>query len=277
MFYDTSSFRLPLEGIRDDREHAIVVLVPSESKRLIARGVLKLPEVVRALERGLLIVSRGVTLSFIAEEPIGSELPKAYCTAGIITDGRLATTLSDRRLGPWVFREGSLSEESAEDALSQFNSTDVSIKGANAVDPQGNVGVLASASDAATIGSIWPTLSARGAHLVSPVGLERLIPSVIDAAYKTGNRLFSYAMGATVGLVPVVTSLVVTEVQALEIITGVTATHVASGGVGGSEGAVVLALEGGGEAVRRAVALVESVKGEPATAVPELEPAVTQA
>ena len=276
MFYDTSPFRLPLTGTRDDREHAIVVLLPSESKRLIARGVLRLPEVARVLTEGLLVVSRGITLAFVVEELTGTALPKEYCTVGIIAGGRLSSTAPDRRHGPWVFRGGVLVDEAAEDALTEFSATDVSLKGANAVDPQGHVGVLAESDAGGTIGSIWPTLSARGAHLITPVGLEKLIPSVIVAARKCGNRLFSYAMGGNVGLIPVVTSLVVTEVQALEVITGVTATHVASGGVGGSEGAVILALEGEKEAVDRAITLVESVKGEPATALPDLEPVITR-
>ena len=78
-----------------------------------------------------------------------------------------------------------------------------------------------------------------------------------------------------VGLVPVVTSLVVTEVQALEVLTGVTAIHVGSGGVGGSEGCVILALEGSEGTVNRAYQLVESVKGEPPVGTPELVPAIS--
>jgi hypothetical protein len=62
---------------------------------------------------------------------------------------------------------------------------------------------------------------------------------------------------------PVVTAEVVTEIQALEILTGVTAVHVASGGVGGGEGAVMLALEGDKETVTTAFELCESIKGEP--------------
>ena len=41
MFYDTSSYMEKLVGTRDDRVHGIVVLLPSESKRLIARGASK--------------------------------------------------------------------------------------------------------------------------------------------------------------------------------------------------------------------------------------------
>ena len=274
MFYNTSSFREPLAAVRTDRAHAIVVLLPSESKRLIAKAVVELPEVKSALAEGIVIVSRGVTPSFIAEELGASGLVRPYCSAGIVTDGRLATTLAERRMGPWVFRRGELVEEEAEAALAEFDSTDVSIKGANAVDPDGNVGVLAASEAGGTIGSIWPTLSARGAYLIAPTGLEKLVPSVIDAAMHCGNRLFDYVMGSNVGLIPVVNALVVTEVQALELLTGVTATHVSSGGVGGSEGAVILTLEGGDETVRTAFELVESLKDEPATAMPELEPAV---
>ena len=85
MFYDTSGFKKPLMGTRDDRKHAVVVLLPRESKRLLAKAVLELPEVKRALESGWFVVSRGVTPSYIIEELTGESPPKAYCTAGIVT------------------------------------------------------------------------------------------------------------------------------------------------------------------------------------------------
>ena len=136
MFYDTSSFRLPLEGTRDDRSHGLVVLTPSESKRLIAKGALQLPEVRRALEEGLVIVSRGTSTGFVAEELAGSTLRKEYGTVGIITHGRLANTVPEGAVGPWVFRRGKLVDEPAEEVLKEFTATDVSFKGANAIDPR---------------------------------------------------------------------------------------------------------------------------------------------
>ncbi len=274
MFYDTSSYREKLAGTRDDRVHGIVVLVPSESKRLIAKGVLALPEVRRALREGLFVVSRGTTTAYIAEELLGVKLPKSNCTAGIVTECRLAVTLPEEGLGPWVFRRGAKSEEPAEEALKQFTATDVSVKGANAIDPQGNVGVLAANDLGGTIGSIWPVVAARGSHLIVPAGLEKMIASVVEASWMCGNRLFKYVMGTRVALMPVVSAKVVTEIQALEVLTGVHAVHVASGGVGGSEGAVVIALEGSDATVRRAFELVQSVKGEPPIGTPRLQPAV---
>lgn len=275
MFYDTSNFKKPLTGTRDDRTHAAVVILPRESKRLLARAVLRLPEVRRALESGWFVVSRGVTPSYIVEELTGESYPKEYCTAGIVTEGRLASTVEAKRLGPWVFKDGKLSDVPAPDALAQFTARDVSIKGANAVDRDGNVGVLAGNEIGGTVGGIWPTLASRGCHWITPVSLERLIlGSINDAARSTGNFLWDYTMGGVVGLMPVGIADAVTEIEALTVLTGVTATHVASGGVVGSEGAVILALEGDEATVREAFELVESLKGEEEIESPDLEPAV---
>ena len=275
MFYDTSNFKKPLDGIRDDRTHAIVVLLPRESKRLLARAVVRLPEVRRVLESGWFVVSRGVTPSYIVEELTGETLPKQNCTAGIVTEGRLASTVEADRLGPWVFRDGKPSDVPADQALAQFTARDVSVKGANAIDADGNVGVLAANEIGGTVGGIWPTIASRGCHWITPVSLERLIlPSIPEAARVTGNFLWDYTMGSSVGLMPVVIAKAVTEIQALEILTGVTAVHVASGGVVGSEGAVILALEGDRETVKNAFELVEKLKAEEELQSPRLEPAV---
>ncbi len=275
MFYDTSSFKKPLAGTRDDRTHALVVILPRESKRLLARAVIRLPEVRRVLESGWFVVSRGVTPSYIVEELTGETLAKQNCTAGIVTDGRLASTVEADRLGPWVFKDGKLSDVPADKALAQFTARDVSVKGANAIDADGNVGVLAANEVGGTVGGIWPTIASRGCHWITPVSLERLIlPSIPEAARATGNFLWDLTMGSSVGLMPVVIAMAVTEIQALEILTGVTAVHVASGGVVGSEGAVILALEGDRQTVENAFELVEQLKAEEELQSPRLEPAV---
>ncbi len=276
MFYDTSSYRKPLPPIRDDRTHALIMLLPRESKRLIAKGVLALPEVKRVLDSGYFIVSRGVTPAYILEELTGQKQDKANSTAGIVTSSRLASVIMEDRLGPWVFKDGKLSEEPAPQALANFKARDVSVKGANAIDPQGNIGVLAADGAGGTVGGIWGTITARGAHWIAPVSLERLIPSVIDAAQYCGNHLWDYTMGQAAGFMPVVNAKAVTEIQALELLTGVTAVHVASGGVAGSEGAVVLALTGEESVVKAAFELAESVKGEEQFEAPRLIPYIRE-
>ena len=276
MYYDTTPYKAPVPVVRDDRTHALVNILPREGKRLIARGVLALPEVKRVLENGWFVVSRGITPSYILEELTGQGYDTANCTAGIVTEGRMASVLEDDRLGPWVFKNGNLDETPAPVVLDQFTAYDVSVKGANAVDPDGNIGVFAADKAGGTVGGIWPTITARGAHWVAPVSLERLIPSVIEAARHCGNNLWDYTMGQSAGFMPVVNALVVTEVQAIELLTGVTAVHVGSGGVAGSEGAVMLALEGEHDVVLKAFELIEDIKGEPQFDPPRLVPYIRE-
>ena len=171
-----------------------------------------------------------------------------------------------------MFKDGKLSEIPAPEALAQFTARDVSVKGANAVDTEGNVGVLAGNDIGGTVGGVWPTVASRGCHWITPVSLERLIVGKIDdAARATGNYLWDLAMGGVAGLMPIGIADVVTEIQALEILTGVSATHVASGGVLGSEGAVILALEGDKATVTEAFELVEKLKAEEEIDKPHLE------
>ena len=83
-------------------------------------------------------------------------------------------------------------------------------------------------------------------------------------------------MGQSAGFMPVVNALVVTEIQAIELLTGVTAVHVGSGGVAGSEGAVMLALEGEHDVVLKAFELIEAIKGEPQFDPPRLVPYIRE-
>ncbi len=114
----------------------------------------------------------------------------------------------------------------------------------------------------------WPILTVRGAHLIQPVGLEKLIPSVHEAAKHSGIYHFRYSMGIPGRIMPITSSEVITEIQAFAILAGVRAHHISSGGVGGSEGAVALTLEGEEEKVLKAFELAKSVKGEPPVTSP---------
>ncbi|MBI2305176.1 MAG: hypothetical protein HYU86_10605 [Chloroflexi bacterium] len=266
MFYDTS-FALELCSSLE-KSYAIAVLTPSESKRLIARGVAAMPEVRRALAHGQVIVAKGTTTAYVAEEILKTPVPNPDFAAGIIWDGQLGINPREARLSPFTIEKGQMVEMRWQDFLRQFQAQDVFIKGVNAVDPQGNAGILVANPNGGTAGYAWALVSARGAYFVVPVGLEKLIPSVIEASMKCGIMRFKEAMGHSVGMLPVVNALVVTEVQAITLLTGVAATHVGSGGIGGSEGSVVLALEGREDRVANAFQLLQSLKGEPSIPKP---------
>ncbi|MBI4297293.1 MAG: hypothetical protein HY676_02040 [Chloroflexi bacterium] len=242
---------------------ALAVLTPSESKRLIAKAVAALPEIETALQSGWIIISRGTTNAFVAEELMGVSIEnKIRYAAGIISQGKLGIAPRETQMKPFVLHKGQPAELLPEKALEGFGPDDVFIKGANAVDLGGNTGVLVAGEQGGTIGGALTTLSARGSHLIMPIGLEKLVPSVADVAYRMGTRRYKYSMGMNVGLIPVSTGQVVTEIQALKVLSGATASHAASGGIGNSQGSVVLVIEGEEEAVEKAWAIIQSIKGE---------------
>ena len=267
MFYQSE----PLRESQEQREHALIVLTPAESKRLIAKAVAALPEVKRALKKGMVIIANGTTTAFVAEEILGISIePKVNYALGLISEGELNTNASENKLRPYVLRDGKPVDMALPEALQEFTADDVFIKGANAVDVQGNAGILAVNLAGGTIGNAWPIVMARGSHLIVPVGLEKLIPSVIEASQACSIFRFKYSTGVPATLIPLVAAKVVTEIQAFQMLGKVKATHVASGGVGGAEGSVVLSLEGKPEDLEQAFELVKSIKGEPPVPKPDV-------
>lgn len=265
MFYPAHQRNIP----SGKEVSALVCLTPAESKRLIAKAIAAMPEVKTALKKGIVIIARGTTNAFVVEEMLGIKLElKSSYTLGCITGGELVANESESILKPFVLQKGKQVDMLPKDALQEFKGGDVFIKGANSVDMQGNAGILVGGATAGTIGEAFPTLIARGSHLIIPVGLEKLVPSVTEAAGHCGSFRFKYSMGLPCGLIPLTNAIVVTEVQAMEILAEVAATHVASGGIGGSEGSVVLSVSGDEENLEKAFELVKSVKGEPPVAAP---------
>jgi hypothetical protein len=270
MFYDTN-----VQWSGDDLVSALVTLTPSESKRLIAKAVAKLPEVTKALQDGLVIISRGSTNAFIAEEIMGISInakAEEYCR-GLITGGELRAnrkTAAERTIGnDFVLRCGKVEDIQPQEAIKEFTCDDVFIKGANAIDSSGEAAVLVAGIDGGTTGWALPPVASRGSHLIVPVGLEKLVPSIALASPKCGVLRFKYSMGLPRGLFPLINAKIVTEIQALAILANVGAVHAASGGIGGSEGAVILAMEGGEKDLDLAFGIVKAIKQEPPVAHPE--------
>ncbi|WP_371373115.1 hypothetical protein [Sporomusa aerivorans] len=244
-------------------ERAFLVLTPYESRRVIAKAVSQLTDVQEALKNGWIIVATGSTNGYVAEELLGSPIVKENFISGHITQGETWNTPGNPDfIFPIVLYKGVRQDMRAEQALEQFGPGDVFIKGANAVDHQGHAAVFMAHQAGGTIGSALGTLYARGAKLIIPVGLEKMIPSVTEAVKHSGNRSYAHTTGSPVGMMPIVNAIVVTEIQALTDLFAVQAYHIGSGGIAGSEGAVSLVLEGGREAVKKAFDFIQTIKGE---------------
>lgn len=246
---------------------AAFTLIPVESKRLIAKAVVQMEEIKIAKQEAYIILNGGTTNGYIAQELLGmKDLEPQKFTAGTNTHRLLCVTDADKRTPfPIILHKGERSAKTLPEALQDFHIESVLIKGANAVDSEGNVGVITSGFDGGTIGATYGTAFSQGMKYIFAVGLEKLVASVKEAAaWIGGAKTLDYTIGADFGIFCIPNGIVVTEIEALKILADVEAKHVASGGVGESAGAVVLVIKGEEANVRKAISIVESIKGEPA-------------
>ena len=246
---------------------AVFTLKSSESRRLIAKGVVEMPEVKEAWEKAYVLLAGGTTNAYIAQELMGTdEYRPELCTVGLSTNGVLCNTAPDsRKPFPAVYFKGEPQpDKTLPDGLFDFHKETVVIKGANAIDPEGNVGVITSGFDGGTIPNIIGPVTSNGLKYIAPVGLEKLVPCVKDSCKAVGAKRIDISMGADFGMYHIATAIPFTEIDALKLLFGVETTLVAAGGVGGNQGAVVLAVDGEEDAVNSCVEYIENViKGEP--------------
>jgi hypothetical protein len=242
---------------------ALFTLTSSEAKRLIGKGVAALPAVQHARDHGYLVVGRGSTNAFVLEELMGSRLEKERYTAGQIIKGVLCVQDPGNRNKPVTFRKGEILAVEPGSIIDKLVPGDMLIKGANALDPFGNVGVLMAGPGGGTMGQFYMALKAQGVETIYPVGLEKMIPSVEEAAHYGGKLLLERSIGCRVGMACVADGHVITEIEAITQLFGIKAIHYASGGWGGAEGSVTLIVEGEKDEVNACLDLIEQIKGEP--------------
>jgi hypothetical protein len=239
-----------------------VVLTVSESKRLIAKGVAAMPEVRRAMREGMVVVATGTTNAYVLEELWGRRIDKRRYRSGMTTP-REPERLPEPQEEPIpdvVFRRGEVAEElDRYNAVEHMGRGDVYVKGANALNYwQGLAGVLIGSPIGGTVGRVLGNVIGKKIDLIIPVGLEKLINEDINELH----RLAACEDSEGPSLWPM-TGKIVTEIEALQILTGVEAHLYSAGGIAGAEGAVRLILDGTEEQVEAAQKLVEGVKGEP--------------
>ena len=245
----------------------VFTLTSAESRRLIAKAVVAMPEFKKAWESAYLLLAGGTTNAFIAQELLGRDgIEPGRCTVGISTDGLLCVTNPDSRKSfPNVFYKGEKSDKTLVEALADFHAETVVIKGANAVDMNGYVGIITSGFDGGTVPRIIGPVTSKGLKFITPVGLEKLVPSVQASAKALGGAThIDISMGADPGMYCIGTSTIVTEIEAIRMLFNADATLVCCGGVGGNEGAVTLAVDGDEKDIKALVEFLETeIKVEP--------------
>jgi hypothetical protein len=237
---------------------AQVVLTPTESKRLLAKAVLNLPEVQRGLKEGIVILHPSSTTIFMLEQlghPMTDERiwicghisPKGLCMARPIID----TVLGDRAYTaakyPFdlIIKKGKLlpfKQPTLGPALEEMDSNDIYVKSVNAIDPEGNAGVLLAEKRGGSLGLVLTSQKTKNFKMVIPVGVEKRIPIPIGDAISAAAKL-DKAQGIPCAIWRL-RGEVITEVEAFRGLFDVRATPVSGGGVCGAEGAFTWVLQG---------------------------------
>lgn len=239
-----------------------VVLTVAESKRLIAKGVAALPEVQFAMENGMVVVSTGTTNAYVLQEIKGEKFDLRRYRSGITTPDvpEKAKEPAGDPIPDVVFRKGQVVKELDRfNAVKEMEKGDVYIKGANALNYLDQIaGVLIGGGSGGTVGAVLGSIIGKHIILVIPVGLEKLV-------YEDINDLYLLSMEDDYegpSMWPI-SGIIVTEIEALELLCGVSATLYAAGGVAGAEGSVRLLIEGDDESIKEALEIIKSIKGEP--------------
>ncbi|HNV23094.1 MAG TPA: hypothetical protein PLB67_13070 [Candidatus Hydrogenedentes bacterium] len=251
-----------------DSVQAQVILTVSEGKRLIAKAVSEMPVVKQALQDGMVVIARGTTNTYVAEELTGQKIAHGAYVIGWTGPAKGGQAPEPgERIEDIVLVNGQVQTGmSMDDALNALKAGDVVIKGANALDREHKTaGVLIGGgpnSSAGTTGKVYPVVVSRKAHLVIPIGLEKQVQGdVIDIANKMREPVESLNNIPSMFLV---TGHILTEIEALELLTGASVFQAAAGGIAGAEGSSRLICRGTREQVEKALAIAESIQGEPA-------------
>jgi hypothetical protein len=239
------------------------VFTVSESKRLIAKAVAKMPVVQNALQHGMVIVCKGTTNTYVAEELLGRKIPHGAYVLGRVAPQKGARQMPNTDPIPEVVlvKGQHRPDLTLDAALQQLAPGDVVIKGGNALDyANKTVGVWNGNATGGTTGKILPRIAACKAHLVVPIGLEKLVAGrVVDIAGKIDEPADNLSGIPRMRILP---GQAVTEIEALKILANVDAFQASAGGIGGAEGAVWLLWRGKREDVEKARAIAASIQGE---------------
>jgi hypothetical protein len=144
------------------------------------------------------------------------------------------------------------------EAAKNMKPGDVILKGANALNyEKGVAGCIVGHPAGGTTGGFWGPLYGKKIRLIIPVGLEKEITGDII-------RLSEECMDENPGnsLMPM-TGTIITEIEAIRIITGATARQIAAGGIRGAEGSVRLLISGSEPQMAAVREILAALDGEP--------------
>jgi len=122
------------------------ILTVAESKRLIGKAVAQMPVVKNALANGMVIIIKGTTNAYVAEEITGKKADHAAFVTGRIEPEKGTKNLPEAKaVNHVILEKGKIVDISLGEAAKKLKAGDVVIKGANALDYRNKMAAVNSA------------------------------------------------------------------------------------------------------------------------------------
>ncbi|TKG89385.1 hypothetical protein EYV94_25510 [Puteibacter caeruleilacunae] len=243
---------------------AWVSLTVSESKRLIGRGLREYKPIKENLKNGQIIIARGSTNTYVAEELLNDSIQHGRFLTGRITPQKnYKRKRFKNAIAEIYLKAGEHVEMSFDEALTNLKEGAIVLKGANVLNyHEKSAAVLIGHPTGGTIGKMLPVIKDNRARLIIPVGLEKNISApMAQLLDKHKNKLEN--VGRSVPRIWPLPGEVFTEIEAIKQFADVEVYQLASGGLAGAEGAVSLVIEGNKSEVEKALNIVNDIQGEP--------------
>lgn len=246
-----------------DDVFAGVNLTVSEGKRLIAKGIMAMPSVKEKLEKGMIIVTKGTTNTYIAEELLNKSIEHGSFVIGhFAPEGQSPVNADKRHMQEVVIKDGKVLDVTYEEALKMLEPGDIVMKGGNLLNySMKQAAVCIGAPNGGTTYKLLPYVGEGKAELIIPIGLEKETTAnleILENTLNAGNE----RLNSVPRLYMFRTGTVFTEIEAILQFADVKVFPYGVGGISGREGGVSLVISGSETEVNKVLELVKTIQGE---------------
>lgn len=242
---------------------ASVNLTVSESKKLIALGISRHPLVQQKLKSGMIIITRGTTNTYIAEQLVQLNAPHGSFVTGNITPqtGKQIEFGGDK-VAEIILKDGKQVEMTYPEALKALQKDDIVFKGGNLLNyDKKQAAVTVAGEDGGTVGRLQPYTGEGQAHLIVPIGLEKEVYGDLTEYEKILTSDVKKE-----GFVPKIVvhknAEIFTELEALHLLGNIKVVPYASGGIAGREGGKSFAIYGDPAEISKVLEVISTIQGE---------------
>ena len=240
-----------------------IFLSVAAGKKLIAKGLAAREDVQDALRHHSILIIKGTTNAYVAEELLNSICYEGFSKKGFFrglikpAEAKVSVPIVEHDL---LIREGNvITDQSIYDVVNDLGEHDFAFKGANAVNlDTGRAGILVGNPTGGTIVPLVGANVGKKVKLIHPVGVEKRVEAdiadlaeICNSNSTQGLRMFPSSGKAY------------TELDAFSDLFPVEAAILAGGGVGGYEGGCYFLVHGEEKDLAECRKLCNEISKEP--------------